>query len=120
MGDVLDGGRRSAHQQQPPLRVAGDLQRRHLPLDERFMDVEVEEADLGVGDPADRLGVDPDQLKEGDQREPGERTSAQWRIAFRSSSFSIPSALIGVPSNVISRSISSGSSPVCSAASSRV
>ena len=49
---------------------------RHLQLgdavaDHRFVDVEVEEADLGVGDAADRLHVDPHQLQEGDQRQAG-------------------------------------------------
>ena len=51
--------------------LLGDLQRRDLVLHERLVDVEVEEPDLGVGDAADRLGVDPDQLEEGDQRESG-------------------------------------------------
>ena len=50
--------------------------RRHLQLgdgvaDQRFVHVEVEEADLGVGDPPHRLHVDADQLQEGDQREAG-------------------------------------------------
>ena len=35
------------------------------------MDVEVEEADLGVGDPAQALDVDAQQLEEGDEREAG-------------------------------------------------
>ena len=35
------------------------------------MDVEVEEAHLGVGDPPHRLHVDADELQEGDQREAG-------------------------------------------------
>ena len=35
------------------------------------MHVEVEEADLGVGDPPHRLDVDADQLQEGDEREAG-------------------------------------------------
>jgi hypothetical protein len=33
------------------------------------VDVEVEEADLGVGDPRERLAVDAYQLEEGDERE---------------------------------------------------
>ena len=39
--------------------------------DQRLVDVEVEEADLGVGDPPHRLHVDADQLQEGDEREAG-------------------------------------------------
>ena len=113
-GDGEQVGRQVAH-------LLGDLERRHLLLHQRLVDVEVEEADLGVGDPADRLGVDADQLQEGDEREAGLR--GRWRSGAsrcRSSSLSIPSAPIGVPSSVISRSISSGSSPVSSAACSRV
>ena len=45
------------------------LQLRHAVADHRLVDVEVDEAHLGVGDAAHRLDVDADQLQEGDQRE---------------------------------------------------
>ena len=49
---------------------------RHLervdPLaDQRLVDVEVEEPHLGLGDLADRLRVDADELQQGDEREAG-------------------------------------------------
>ena len=47
------------------------LQLRHAVADQRFVDVEVEEPHLGVGDPPHRLHVDADQLQEGDEREAG-------------------------------------------------
>ena len=47
----------------------GHLQLGDAVADQRFVDVEVEEADLGLGDPAQALHVDADQLQEGDQRE---------------------------------------------------
>ena len=51
--------------------LLGHLQLRDGVADQRFVDVEVEEADLGVGDPPHRLHVDADQLQEGDEREAG-------------------------------------------------
>ena len=51
--------------------LLGHLQLRHAVADHRFVHVEVEEPHLGVGDPAQRLHVDADQLQEGDQREAG-------------------------------------------------
>ena len=62
VGDRQQVGGQAAH-------LLRHLQRRHPVLDQRLVDVEVEEADLGVGHLADRLGVDPDELQEGDQRE---------------------------------------------------
>ena len=108
--------------------VAGQLAHllRHLQLghgvaDQRFVDVEVEEADLGVGDPPHRLDVDADQLQEGDEREAGgedpgavaqraDVLGAEQRARWPS----------GVPRMTRIRSISSGSSPVSSATSSTV
>ena len=58
-------GRRRAPRSPRPSRAAAPL------ADQRLVDVEVEEPDLGVGDLADRLGVDADELQEGDEREPG-------------------------------------------------
>ena len=40
-------------------------------VDQRLVDVEVEELDLGVGDPRQRLPVDAHELEEGDEREAG-------------------------------------------------
>ena len=51
--------------------LLGHLQLRDAVADHRFVDVEVEEAHLGVGDPPQRLHVDADQLQEGDEREAG-------------------------------------------------
>ena len=39
--------------------------------DQRLVDVEVEEPHLRLGDLADRLRVDPDELQQRDEREPG-------------------------------------------------
>ena len=67
-------GQRGRHRQDVAGQLADFL--RHLELgdgvaDQRLVDIEVEEADLGVGDPADRLDVDAHQLQEGDEREAG-------------------------------------------------
>ena len=95
------------------------LQLRHRVADQRLVHVEVEEADLGVGDPPHRLGVDADQLQEGDEREAGgehagavaqrRRVLGAERRARRS---------VGVPRMTRIRSTSSGSSPVSAATSS--
>ena len=47
------------------------LERRHPVVDQRLVDEDVEEAHLGLGDPAHRLRVDADQLEQRDQREAG-------------------------------------------------
>jgi hypothetical protein len=47
------------------------FQLRHGVADQRFVDVEVKEAHLGVGDPPHRLRVDAHQLQEGDERKAG-------------------------------------------------
>ena len=81
--------------------------------DHRLVDVEVEEADLGVGDPADRLDVDAHQLQEGDEREAGgEDAGAVAHRARRPRGLSSRSRPSGVPRMTRIRSISSGSSPV--------
>ena len=63
--------RRGERQQlaRQPLHLLGHLEVRHPVLDQRLVDVEVEEADLGVGDPRQRLAVDAHELEEGDERE---------------------------------------------------
>ncbi len=63
--------RRGERQQlaREPLHLLGHLEVRHAVLDQRLVDVEVEEADLGVGDPRQRLAVDAHELEEGDERE---------------------------------------------------
>ena len=98
---------------------------RHLervdPLaDQRLVDVEVEQPHLGLGDLADRLRVDADQLQQ--RRRAGSRRRARrpcCSIASTSCSLSVPSSAVGVPSSVITRSISSSSRPVRAAASAR-
>jgi hypothetical protein len=45
------------------LHSLGDLDLAQAVADHRLMHVEVEEADLGVGDAAHGLGVDADQLQ---------------------------------------------------------
>ena len=95
---------------------------RHLQLgdavaDQRLVHVEVEEADLGLGDPPHRLHVDADQLQEGDQREAGgEHLGA---VAQRRGVGGAEVALLpfGVPIMTRIRSISSTSSPVSAATS---
>ena len=54
-----------------PLHLLGHLERVDPLADQRLVDVEVEEADLGLGDLADRLGVDADELQQRDEREAG-------------------------------------------------
>ena len=49
--------------------LLGHLQLRHAVADQRFMHVEVKEPHLGVGDAPQRLGVDADELQEGDEWE---------------------------------------------------
>ena len=51
--------------------LLGHLQLGHAVADQRFVHVEVEEPNLGVGDPPQRLDVDADELEEGDEREAG-------------------------------------------------
>ena len=51
------------------LHLLGHLERPDALLDQRLVDVDVEQADLGVRDPPQRLGVDADQLQERDERE---------------------------------------------------
>ena len=68
-----------------PLDLLGHLERGHAVRDQRLVDVEVEEADLGVGDPAQTLRVDANQLEEGDEREARLEGPAQCRIASTSS-----------------------------------
>ena len=48
----------------------------HAVADQRLVDVEVEQADLGVGDRGQRLAVDAHELEEGDEREAGVRATA--------------------------------------------
>ena len=70
--DVVDQRRR--HRQQLGGEVAhllGDLERGDALADQRLVDEEVEEPDLGLGDVADRVRVDADELEEGDEREAG-------------------------------------------------
>ena len=65
--------RRGERQQlaREPLHLLGHLEVRHAVVDQRLVHVEVEEADLGVGDPRERLAVDAHELEEGDEREAG-------------------------------------------------
>ena len=49
--------------------LLGHLEARHAVADQRLVDVEVEELDLGVGDLRQRLAVDAHELEEGDERE---------------------------------------------------
>ena len=51
------------------LHLLRHLEVRHAVVDQRLVDVEVEEPDLGVGDPRQRLPVDAHELEEGDERE---------------------------------------------------
>ena len=53
------------------LHLLGHLERVDALADQRLVDVEVEEAHLGLGDLADRLRVHPDQLQQRDQGEAG-------------------------------------------------
>ena len=61
-------GQRLARQ---ALHLLGDLHARHTLAHERLMDVQVEQAHLGVGDLRDRLPVHTLQLQERRQRKPG-------------------------------------------------
>ena len=54
-----------------PSHLLGHLQLRHRVADHRLVDVEVEQPHLGVGDAANGLHVDTDQLQEGDEGEAG-------------------------------------------------
>ena len=53
------------------LHLLGDLQARDAVAHQRLVHVEMEEADLGVGDLGERLAVHPDDLQEGDEWEAG-------------------------------------------------
>ena len=80
--------------------------------DQRLVDVEVEEAHLRLGDLADRLRVDPDQLQQRDEREAGpEHVARSAPSRPTSCSLSVPSIAVGVPSSAIIRSISASSRP---------
>ena len=70
--DVLHQ-RRGEREQRPrqPLHLLGHLERRDPVVDQRLVDVEMEQPDLGLGDLADRLRVDPYELEQGDEREAG-------------------------------------------------
>ena len=67
--DQRRGERQDVAGQLPHL--LGHLQLGDAIADQRFVDVEMEEPHLGVGDAPQRLGVDADELEEGDQREAG-------------------------------------------------
>ena len=116
-------GQRGRHRQDVAGQLADFL--RHLELgdgvaDQRLVDVEVEEADLGVGDPPDRLDVDAHQLQEGDEREAGGEDAGA--VPHRADVLGAEEPLrpSGVPRMTRIRSISSGSSPVSSETSSIV
>ena len=51
------------------LHLLGHLEAGHAVADQRLVDVEVEQPDLGVGDLGERLAVDAHELQERDQRE---------------------------------------------------
>ena len=51
------------------LHLLGDLEPVDAVADQRLVDEEVEELDLGVGDLRERLAVDAHELQEGDERE---------------------------------------------------
>ncbi len=53
------------------LHLLGHLERVDALGDQRLVDEEVEQAHLGLGDLADRLRVDADELEQGDEREAG-------------------------------------------------
>ena len=53
------------------LHLLGHLQAGDAVAHERLVDVEVEQAHLGVGDLRERLPVDAHELQEGDEREAG-------------------------------------------------
>ncbi len=95
-----------------PSHLFGDLQLGDAVADQRFVDVEVEEPHLGIGDALVAPGEDPDELEEGDEREAGGSTRVQWRRAWTSWGLSTRSRSSGVPRMTRMRSTSSGSSPV--------
>ena len=85
---------------------------------QRLVHVEVEQADLGVGDLRDRLAVDAHELEERDEREAGREhrgdVAQQLQVVLGRCA---RGSAGGIPIAVQMRSISAGSSPVSSAAS---
>ena len=70
--DVLHERRRQRQQlARQPLHLPRHLERVDALADQRLVHVEVKEADLGLGDLADRLGVDADELQQRDERKAG-------------------------------------------------
>ena len=57
------------HLAREALHLLGHLQPGHAVAHQRLVDVEVEQAHLGVGDLRQRLAVDADELQERDERE---------------------------------------------------
>jgi len=68
---VHDRRRQRQRLAREPLHLLGHLEAGDAVADERLVHVEMEEADLGVGDLSEGLAVDADQLQEGHEREAG-------------------------------------------------
>jgi hypothetical protein len=66
---IHDGGRERQQVTREALHLLGHLQAGDAVADQRLVDVEVEQPDLGVRDLLDRLPVDAHELEEGDERE---------------------------------------------------
>ena len=70
--DVVHDRRREREQLRgQSFHLLGDLEALDPVADQRLVDVQVEELDLRVGDPRQRLPVDADELQEGHEREAG-------------------------------------------------
>ena len=92
----------------------------HAVAHERLVDVEVEQAHLGVGDLRQRLAVDADELQEGDQREARAEHAGDVAQELQVVLGDVLDARVGRPIAGVMRSISAGSRPVSRAASSSV